>query len=458
MTVGSGDLYKAMREYVEAAMKLLADICPEGLPRVLRGIDEWKRDADNRFRLDDREDPFWVDCMMRYQEQLHSIDEYHRLVSLLRAIPHIAQQLDRFVGTALGGGHIATDHVADYLLWRLPRISGGLRFDEAEFTTLFHNFEADLQRTSFSFVLLAPLLGLKLESAPIRLDLDIEIDNMTDDEIVRCLTWGLLPDPLGLRRMAEVKSATAMRVRYQLEKRVGPHDRSQAEEALEIERAAIARGMAVLHALRVFKDGRVSIPGVLRFSPHWPLEGRIRLQYSNPGPMPWSNKYDLPPKEADEFSAFWKRFENATARGTLANAVRRFSYASDRDRDDDRLVDLMIAAESLFLADAGAPQERGELRYRLALRASFFIDSSEYSRRAIFKHMRRAYDARSAIVHGGGEPDRELLKSPTDAPLSLQDFTRVTGHLLRVALKKAIDIADATGGFHIDWDALIIPS
>ena len=181
------------------------------------------------------------------------------------------------------------------------------------------------------------------------------------------------------------------------------------------------------------------------------------IQHSNPGRMTWFNKYDLPRNEVDEFSAFWKRFQGVAAKGALANAVRRFSYASDRDRHDDRLVDLMIAAESRFLADIGPPQERGELRYRLSLRAAFFIESPEYSRREIFKHMKRAYDARSAIVHGGGEPGRDLLKTPTDAPLSLQDFVKVTEHLVRMALKKAINMADATGSLPIDWDALIIP-
>ena len=169
--------------------------------------------------------------------------------------------------------------------------------------------------------------------------------------------------------------------------------------------------------------------------------------------MPWTNNYELRHEETDEFSDFWKRFQDVTARGELANAVRRFSYASERERHDDSLVDLMIAAESIFLADVGPPQDRGELQYRLALRAAFFIDSPEYSRREIFKHMKRAYSARSAIVHGRGEPDRKMLKSPNDAPVSFQDFTKVTEHFLRVALKKRIEMGKAA----IDWDALIIP-
>jgi Apea-like HEPN len=145
-------------------------------------------------------------------------------------------------------------------------------------------------------------------------------------------------------------------------------------------------------------------------------------------------------------------------RGTSANALRRFSYASDRDRDDDRLVDLMIAAESIFLSDTGAPQERGELRYRLALRAAFFIDAPDSTRIAVFKHMKRAYDVRSAIVHGGGEVGNDLLKSLKETPISLKEFVEVTRKLVRSAIKKRIEMAAAKGNFNIDWDSLIIPS
>ena len=457
MSADFSDLGQATREYVQAAMRLLADLCPEGPSRVLVGLDEWKLDPDNIFRVRDREEPFWVECIQVHRDQLHSLQEYHRLVAVVRAIPHIAQQLENLVGTALGSSRIEIDQITDYVVWRLPRVTGGLRFDEAQFTQLFHNFEADLQQSSFPHVLLAPLLGLKVESEPIRLAPDIEIDHMTDDEIIRCLSLGWLQTNYGLQRIAEVKAAAAVRVRYHLEKRVGPTDRPQSEETFKVVHTANERAMGVLHALRVFKGGRVSIPGLLQYSPHWPLEGATRFQYSNPGLMPQFNKYDLARNEVEEFSGFWKRLQDATEKGALANAIRRFSYASEREREDDRLVDLMIAAESLFLADAGAPQERGELRYRLALRAAFFIDSPEHSKRAIFKHMRRAYDARSAIVHGGGEPSSELLKSPTDAPLRLQDFVNLTEHFVRLALKKRIDIVKPKVNTPVDWENLIIP-
>jgi hypothetical protein len=451
------DFYQAMRDYIQAAMQLLSEVCPERPPHVLVGLEEWKRHPDGLFRRGDREEPFWVECLFANLDRLHALGEYSRLVTTLRGIPHIARQLGNAVGTALESSGIDADSVTDYIVWRLPRTSGKLRFDEHQFDNIFHELEASLRQTSISFVVLAPLEGLRLGSAPIPLGPDVEIDKMTDEEIVRCLALGLLSGPFGPRPMIDIKSHAAVRVRFRMEKKVGLEPPPSLEEAFRVQRAAFQRAMTVLHALRIFKDGRVSVPALLRFSPDWPVQDSTYWEYSNPGPRPWANDYALSSGETHEFSELWRHFEEVTAKGVLANAVRRFSYASDRARDDDSLVDLMIAAESIFLADVARPEDRGELRYRLALRAAFFIESPEFSRREIFKHMKRAYDVRSAIVHGGSEPDPNLLKSPKGAALSLQDFTKLTEHLLRVALKKRIEMVKTAGSSTIDWEDLIIP-
>ena len=281
---------------------------------------------------------------------------------------------------------------------------------------------------------------------------------MTDDEIVRCLSNGFLASWPRSHSVANVGTPVAVRVHYPLEKRIGDREQTPIEPWLEIVTRANETAMEVLHVLRLFKEGQVSVPGLLQFSSQWPMEGGTGYQYMNPGPMPWFNKYDLTRREGEEFCAFWKQTRSVMNRGAIANAVRRFSYASDRDRDDDSLVDLMIAAESLFLSDAGAPQERGELRYRLALRAAFFIDAPDSPRLAVFKHMKRAYDARSSIVHGGGEIGNDLLKSLKDTPLSMKEFVQVTRNLVRIAIKKRIEVAAAKGNSAVDWDTLIIPS
>jgi Apea-like HEPN len=440
----SSDLYRAMREYIQAALQFLASVCPVGPSRIVKGRPEWKRDSDKFFRLHDREEPFWAECIQFNLEKLHALDEYHRLDGIIRAIPEINLQLDNLVGTELGGLRIEINNVIDRLIWRLPQISGGLSFDEDHFNSLFNSLDADLRRTSIPHVLLAPLLGLKVEQESVELSSEISITYMTDDEIVRCLDLGVLSDLLLWPGLAHVDRIATVRVQFSLDKRVGV-TAGEPNKALKVYSDAREQAVEVLYVLRVFKEGRVSVPAFVKFSPHWPLEGQTNVQHSNPGPMPRSNKYELSLNEVEEFKAFWKQIQQGAARRAAGNAVRRFSFASDRERDDDKIVDLMIAAESLFLADSGSPQERGELRYRCALRAAFFIEVAEYSRREILKHMLRAYDVRSAIVHGGGEIDNKLLKSRTDESLSLQDFVKITESFIRSALRKRIQIAATTG-------------
>jgi hypothetical protein len=458
LSIKSRELYEAMRDYTRAAMCLLIDEYAERPPRILKGLEEWRRDSDNLFRRHDREEPNWVDCIRTHQDRIHALSEYERLVAVVRSIPAICEQLETLVGTISQAQRIEIDHITDHLIWELAQLKNGFFFDESLFGELFEKFATDLGRTVFDYYSIGPLLGLNIEISPLPLESGIVLDWMTDDEIVRCLSIGFLRTWPRSLPLADIRSAVSVRVQYKLAKRIGDSNQTTIEPSLKVITHANHTAMDVLHALRVFKDGQISIPGLLQFSEQWPMEGGTGYQYMNPGPMPWFNKYNLSQRESEEFCTFWKQSREMTRHGAIANAVRRFSYASDRDRDDDRLVDLMIAAESLFLTDAGAAQERGELRYRLALRAAFFIDAPDSSRLSVFKHMKRAYDARSAIVHGGGEVDKNFLKSLNDSAISMKEFVQITRHLLRIAIKKRVEIAAAKGKPGIDWDALIIPS
>ena len=117
---------------------------------------------------------------------------------------------------------------------------------------------------------------------------------------------------------------------------------------------------------------------------------------------------------------------------------------------EDALADLVIAMEYLFLSDAGEAKERGELRYRLAQRLAFFSANGSYSRRELFGFMKKAYDVRSALVHGG-TPSADDLKVPK---VSLQRFVEISEDLFRQALQKAIH-QPGKGSALADWDSMI---
>lgn len=95
-------------------------------------------------------------------------------------------------------------------------------------------------------------------------------------------------------------------------------------------------------------------------------------------------------------------------------ALRRF-HSAYHGNIEDRIIDQMIAFESLYLSD---PQE---LTYKLALRTAFLLGKRKDKRKAIFSDMKKAYDYRSRIVHGGSPPSREELKSIV---LKTEDYLR----------------------------------
>ncbi|MGH9196471.1 MAG: hypothetical protein ACRD1T_12100 [Acidimicrobiia bacterium] len=161
-----------------------------------------------------------------------------------------------------------------------------------------------------------------------------------------------------------------------------------------------------------------------------------------PARWPYGGKYELSDVEVPEFFQCWQLLESGSDQ--IVFSLRRFNLAFDRELLDDRIVDLVIAAESLFLGDLDL-QDRGELRFRFALRAAKFIEHPTYSEREVYQLMRRAYDARSAIVHGGSPKKTGL---PDNQCATLQVFTDAIEEMVRLGLRKAIALPEEGKRLH----------
>ena len=70
--------------------------------------------------------------------------------------------------------------------------------------------------------------------------------------------------------------------------------------------------------------------------------------------------------------------------------------------------------------------------------------------------MRRAYDARSAIVHGGGTPAPDDLRTPSEETVNLDAFTKHVEDIMRRAVLKILETATPTS-LGVNWDALLFP-
>ena len=123
-------------------------------------------------------------------------------------------------------------------------------------------------------------------------------------------------------------------------------------------------------------------------------------------------------------------------------ALTRWTMSKGHDRSKvDKLIDLRIALESLYLQNIGDEKDRGEMRFRLSLYGAWHLGVEYEERKGIRKRLREAYDTASKAVHGGN------LKDKTD----LQDLVSDAQDLCRRGIIKML-----REGYPSDWGDLIL--
>lgn len=140
----------------------------------------------------------------------------------------------------------------------------------------------------------------------------------------------------------------------------------------------------------------------------------------------------------------------------LALALRRLSYQAQREQPEDELLDTMIAAEALYLTELGDATERGELRYRLALRAALWADPEQvdFNKREVLSLMKSAYNARSAIAHGGTPKPEEMKVRGQRVPL--EELAKTAKSVIAAGCKAALERTASGKGWPPDWDAMAL--
>ena len=92
------------------------------------------------------------------------------------------------------------------------------------------------------------------------------------------------------------------------------------------------------------------------------------------------------------FSRYWKTVHRKPKR--IYNALHRFSSSYEERASADRLLELVIALESLFGGKGDSTT------YKLALRASCFLYPPGKDRQEVFEKIKRTYGDRSGLIHG----------------------------------------------------------
>jgi hypothetical protein len=405
---------------------------------------EWTRTGDRTFVRQTGTRLRWS-APWRNQRNLVALPEYVDAAAALRADAVIGPQLDQLVGTRMQSRRMDSEVILISLL------SGSiadntLSFDGEAFQTGYLAAIQSLDARTFTSVTLAPIAGLA--NAPSIRFGDVTLDRLSDSEATVLLDAGYLQHWFGFGDVAFTTTEYVLRLSYEEPKVIGRSpepevppvgDRPDASQLL----------LEILTVFRLFKKGAVTIPGVVT------VHGGGGQMFGPLAPLPTihGSDYTLDDNEASELVALWSNLRGPALkrRHFIQTAVRRFLYAGERTRVEDRFVDLMIAAEAMFLGEKRKGETTTELTHKIATRFAYFLAKDAPTRRKRFEHMKNAYGARSSIVHG----DRpKNLKREQD----LVAFTDTTAEYLRDALRAMIAWAhlNPTAKYLIDWDELVI--
>jgi hypothetical protein len=257
---------------------------------------------------------------------------------------------------------------------------------------------------------LAPMPGFRSDKDVVRISDDLSIIRMDKDQVIDCLRSNLITGMPDFPTFKMVADRYAIRRVISVQKEV---DASLSDPLPLLE--VLREIESVVIVLRLYKPDRVSLSGVVqRNGTLLPGQGRSIAPYAIGPPGRWS-AYRLTEEDEESLVELWRSTED---KKQLSIAMRRYSDAGERRRSEDRLVDLMIAAEQLFLTG-----ERQELGFKLALRAAFFLGADASARKDIFAVMGRGYSARSDLVHANQSRVSKLRPTLEDLNRRLEQLS-----------------------------------
>jgi len=141
---------------------------------------------------------------------------------------------------------------------------------------------------------------------------------------------------------------------------------------------------------------------------------------------------------------------NSKTQGKLKIAINRWIKSKTRQTPEDKILDLAIAFEALYL-----PADNNELTFKLGVRASWYLGDDKKYREELLAVFKEFYKFRSRVVHGG-EPKENVTIRDESIPIS--QFVTKVQNLCLESIEKIMNHCLKEGKFPDNdyWDSLIL--
>lgn len=376
-------------------------------------------------------------------EDARQLPEYGRCTDKLKADSVVSSHFEKRIGIA-GFGY--TPVTANGLLDSLVKaISEGKRpvFDEHFFDQSHTEFEDTFYRETVTCEAVAPVQGWYLSdelqqrsgNTPlIRFSDELQIGQLSVEE-EKAVHLMELVRRYGFRWTDRLYAIRATYQRAKVILRIDEEIAPDVEQAAEEEFVQINdRIEEVLETLRVFRKGSIRQGGIYHRVNSWVVSGIMRnIRKPLADPIANLNPMYVLETEQDlhELEGFWQSVQKAKAKGHrfLNVSMRRFAESNERHRLEDRLIDLMIAAEAL--AEASTSKSKGDVIAEYV--ATHVMETDKIKVRRV---MQDTYRLRNSIVHDGDAS--RWLRGRGKQPGDVIVVVNTAEEYLREALKKTV--------------------
>ncbi|MFC1802893.1 hypothetical protein ACFL0D_02880 [Thermoproteota archaeon] len=138
----------------------------------------------------------------------------------------------------------------------------------------------------------------------------------------------------------------------------------------------------IISALRLYKEGNLQYNVIRKFPISWtmgytPFIGRKRPV------IEYGKTYVLNSAESDSFLSFYNKYKESKNLKHLQISLSRLNFTYDRNRNEDKIIDILIGFESLFIEEKERPSDRGTF---VGTACSMLIGKTYEDRKKIKKH------------------------------------------------------------------------
>ncbi|SYZ73752.1 hypothetical protein TRIP_C60022 [Candidatus Zixiibacteriota bacterium] len=404
----SSEIIANLKSFIERGIQLLLGIDPTQLMRLRPTLKQRvKIESPHSTSLHEELVPDYLILFEYISRQLCKGDEFEGFKQRVESDPVIGPHMNTLVGTSESASRLTAEDLLRGFLWEyLVKTKYSTIFDSAVFNSTCMRYSNAFSSSVVNISYKAIIENFKMtEIDKVEVAPGLSIRGLDSTEVEDLWNNNLILQQLypfsGLG--APVTSISAvLETTRQTAKRIGnidPESRAPIPTPGVDVRADFDR---VITALRMMNSGGVRA-GLLFAESNSPWFMGGSTWVGTPFPNFFAQTYEFDTlKDLGLLKSLFNSIKSAEDKhsGALLVGIRRIGFSNERQQDEDKLLDLMIALEAFNLNEVGSPQERGELRFRLALYTAKFLGGDARQQRLIYNLVRKAYDLRSKVVHG----------------------------------------------------------